>query len=580
MAKLWKKTFLLLEGIFALAVWDREEKELWIGRDRVGGRTLYYTTTDSTIWISPRLKILSSYHSNELDLIALRDYLCCAFVPGERTLWQEVKELRPGSFIRFTNDLKIPSPMSYWQPQAQVKNADRPLEYHGEKLRSLLDKIIPEYLPNNQPVGAYLSGGLDSSCIVALAAKNHDYPVHTYSIHFGAELPNELEFSSLVVQHCQTQHHILEITPDDMWNKLPITMANLDDPIGDPLTVPNYLLGNLAAENVGVILNGEGGDPCFGGPKNKPMLLNNIYGVLQSGKSDIVSSYLSSFHKCFADLSKLLKPEIWEAIKTEPYIFESDLNSDADLSASQTRVIRSNLYILQGATTPNLGNWQLEADSAQPNVIIGGRTYVPHRAIGPNPNGGANVPVALPDDCIKTAQIIAAQLRVNNISDSTANQIDSTYMGLEEPNRVAENCNLVSGQPLSNGMYVGNTYVGFDPTRIETDPGAFHAATVIAQDGGDNVTMEVVSPRCLNEDSPLQFDYLNVDFDMYNEEEERHSFVNSDVFETNRETQIYRDLIKRIKGGLIGDIIDNTGDKAIALQKTMGIKDPITHDEL
>ncbi|NET44786.1 asparagine synthetase B [Okeania sp. SIO2B3] len=333
-AELWqsygKKTFLLLEGIFALAVWDREEKELWIGRDRVGGRTLYYTTKESTIWISPRLKVLSSYHSNELDLIALRDYLCCAFVPGERTLWQEVKELRPGSFIRFTNDLKIPSPMSYWQPQVQVKNADRPLEYHGEKLRSLLDTIIPEYLPNNQPVGAYLSGGLDSSCIVALAAKNHGYPVHTYSIHFGAELPNELEFSSLVAQHCQTQHHILEITPDDMWNKLPITMANLDDPIGDPLTVPNYLLGNLAAENVEVILNGEGGDPCFGGPKNKPMLLNNIYGVLQSGKPDIVSSYLSSFHKCFADLSKLLKPEIWEAVKTEPYVFESDLNSDAD----------------------------------------------------------------------------------------------------------------------------------------------------------------------------------------------------------------------------------------------------------
>ncbi|MDY7006548.1 MAG: asparagine synthetase B family protein [Cyanobacteriota bacterium] len=333
-AELWQnygvKTFLLLEGIFALAVWDREEKELWIGRDRVGGRTLYYTTTDSTIWISPRLKVLSSYHSNELDLIALRDYLCCAFVPGKRTLWQEVKELRPGSFIHFTNDFKIPSQISYWQPQAQVKNAERPLEFHSQKLRSLLDKIIPEYLPNNQPVGAYLSGGLDSSCIVALAAKNHHYPVHTYSIHFGAELPNELEFSSLVSQHCQTQHHILEITPDDMWNKLPITMANLDDPIGDPLTVPNYLLGNLAAENVEVILNGEGGDPCFGGPKNKPMLLNNIYGGLQSGNPDIVSSYLSSFHKCFDFLPKLLKPDIWEAVKTEPYVFESDLNSDAD----------------------------------------------------------------------------------------------------------------------------------------------------------------------------------------------------------------------------------------------------------
>ncbi len=115
-----------------------------------------------------------------------------------------------------------------------------------------------------------------------------------------------------------------------MWNKLPITIANLDAPIGEPLTVPNYLLGNLAAENVAVILNGEGGDHCFGGPKNQPMLLKNIYGSLQLEKQDIVSSYLISFHKCFGDLSKLLKPEILEAVKTETYVFESDLKSDAD----------------------------------------------------------------------------------------------------------------------------------------------------------------------------------------------------------------------------------------------------------
>ena len=331
-AELWQtygiETFLFLEGIFALAVWDREKKELWIGRDRVGGRTLYYTNTDSTIRVAPRLKTLAPYHSHELDFIALRDYLCCAFVPGERTLWQEIKELRPGSFIRFFPPFETYLVLSYLQPQVQVKNGNEPLEYHSQKLRSLLDKIIPEYLPNNQPVGAYLSGGLDSSFIVALAAKNHNYPIHTYSIHFGAKLPNELEFSSLVAQHCQTQHHILEITPDDMWNNLPITMANLDDPIGDPLTVPNYLLGKLAAENVEVILNGEGGDPCFGGPKNKPMLLNSIYGSLSQVGQDLISPYLNSFQKCFGDLSKLLKPDIWESVKTENYVFESDLNSE------------------------------------------------------------------------------------------------------------------------------------------------------------------------------------------------------------------------------------------------------------
>ena len=109
-------------------------------------------------------------------------------------------------------------------------------------------KSYRNILPIDEPVGVYLSGGLDSSCITALAAKFHNHPVHTYSIHFGKNFPNELEFSGLVAQHCQTQHHILEITPNEMWSKLPQVMSYLDDPIGDPLTVPNYLLGKIARE--------------------------------------------------------------------------------------------------------------------------------------------------------------------------------------------------------------------------------------------------------------------------------------------------------------------------------------------
>lgn len=104
------------------------------------------------------------------------------------------------------------------------------------------------YLPPGETVGAFLSGGLDSSCITALAAKFHDSPVHTYSIHFGADCPNELEYSSLVAEHCQIQHHMLEITPAQMWEHLPETMAYLDDPIGDPLTVPAFIFAVAPSE--------------------------------------------------------------------------------------------------------------------------------------------------------------------------------------------------------------------------------------------------------------------------------------------------------------------------------------------
>ena len=311
-----------LVGMFAFVVWDREKQVLQLIRDRIGSRTLYYTTTGGVRWIAPQLRTLSPYRSSDLDLVALRDYLCCAFVPGERTLWQDVRELRPGTVLQFPHE-KV---QAYWQLQEQITAIDQPLVWHGDRLRELLDQVIQEYLPpQNEPVGVFLSGGLDSSAITALAAKFHNSPVHTFSIHFGSESPNELEFSSLVATHCQTQHHILEITFADMWERLPETMAYLDDPIGDPLTIPNLLLGRLARESVQVVLNGEGGDPCFGGPKNQPMLINSLYNSVTN--QDSLEAYLISFQKCVADLPQLLKPEVLTAIETAPWVFAEDLYS-------------------------------------------------------------------------------------------------------------------------------------------------------------------------------------------------------------------------------------------------------------
>lgn len=313
-----------LVGMFALVVWDREKQVLQLIRDRIGSRTLYYTTTGAVRWIAPQLRTLSPYRSSDLDLVALRDYLCCAFVPGERTLWQDIRELRPGTVLQLPDD-KV---QTYWQLQEQITAIDQPLAWHGDRLRELLDQVMQEYLPpQNEPVGVFLSGGLDSSSITALAAKFHNSPVHTFSIHFGPECPNELEFSSVVATHCQTHHHILEITFADMWERLPETMAYLDDPIGDPLTIPNLLVGRLAKESVEIVLNGEGGDPCFGGPKNQPMLINSLYGSVTN--QDSLQAYLISFQKCAADLLQLLKPEVLTAIETAPWVFAEDLYSQA-----------------------------------------------------------------------------------------------------------------------------------------------------------------------------------------------------------------------------------------------------------
>jgi asparagine synthase (glutamine-hydrolysing) len=321
-AQLWDKWQLetpnLLQGMFGLVICDLELHQILLVRDPIGARTIYYVP-GKTWWIAPQLSSLNPYRSNQLDPIALRDYLTCSFVPGERTLWQDVRELRPGTILQLP-EAKI---ITYWQLQERV--IDRAsLAWHGDKLRSQLELVMREYLPPQEPVGVFLSGGLDSSCIAALATQLHDAPVHTYSIHFGAECANELEFSSLVANHCHTNHHILEITFRQMWDKLPETMAYLDDPIGDPLTVPNLLVGKLANRDVRVTLNGEGGDPCFGGPKNQPMLIDSLYGSVT--ERDPLQAYLASFQKCATDLPQLLKPE-WQQLQ-QPWIFEADLNSE------------------------------------------------------------------------------------------------------------------------------------------------------------------------------------------------------------------------------------------------------------
>ena len=340
-ARLWDlfedRTVQLLEGMFGIAVWDRERQRLLLARDRVGARTLYYTQGEATRWVAPQLRTLASRVSKDLDLVALRDYLCCAFVPGERTMWRDARELRPGATLSFP-DGEI---QQYWKIEERITDGEKPLDWHARRLRAVLDKVVEEYLPPEAPVGAYLSGGLDSSLVVALAARLHTDSVHTYSIHFGDECPNELEFSDLVARHCGTEHRVIEITPEEMWDQLPETMSCLDDPIGDPLTVPNLILGRAAKESADVILNGEGGDPCFGGPKNQPMLLTSLYrGALQSGVEscsiltsvtpDLTSAYLASFQKCSLDLPRLLRPEVSSAVGSHPSIFESELNGQAN----------------------------------------------------------------------------------------------------------------------------------------------------------------------------------------------------------------------------------------------------------
>ena len=163
----------------------------------------------------------------------------------------------------------------------------------------------------NQPPAVFLSGGIDSSAVLAVAARQlPEVRIPTFSAHFGAEYARENEFVQLMVDRYHTDHRWLEIRPGGFLERLREIVWRLDDPIGDPVTVPNYLLAQAASQVADVVLNGEGGDPCFGGPKNIPMLLARLYGPLPDEPSAgwLERNYLRAFQRCYQDLSALLDP--------------------------------------------------------------------------------------------------------------------------------------------------------------------------------------------------------------------------------------------------------------------------------
>jgi asparagine synthase (glutamine-hydrolysing) len=300
-------------GMYAAAVWLPAERRLWLLRDGAGARTLYWTGGAAHGWSfasSPRPLRRAAGVPGDVDLVALRDYLTAAFVPGARTMWRGVSELRPGTALALPEGRVH----TFWEPTESIVDPDAPLEVHAARLRAVIDEAVRVRLPASGPVGVYLSGGVDSSLVTALAARMAPGPVHTFSLHFGGGYANELEWSSWVARHCGTEHHVLEFPGRVIERHLPETLALLDDPIGDPLTTPNLLIGRAAARVTGTILNGEGGDPSFGGPKNTPMLLHALYG----GADELASAYLRSFGKCWDDLPALLTGDVQAALRDEP----------------------------------------------------------------------------------------------------------------------------------------------------------------------------------------------------------------------------------------------------------------------
>lgn len=307
-----------IQGAFALA-WIAPDGSLHLARDPIGERSLYYAKVpDGYVFASTlRALLAADLVPRRVDRVGVAEYLSYAYVPGSRTLVEGVRAVLPGEIVRLGRDGI--TTRRYWDPPGD--DQVHPLSAEAEMrvdLRARIEAAVMRRLPlASEPVGASLSGGLDSSLVVAVAQRLAGRQLQTFSISFGPEYPNELMYSSMVAEHCGTKHTILELPPEAIVHHIDDVAAAFDRPVGDPLTVPNALLFREVAGHVGVLLNGEGGDPCFGGPKNLPMILAELYGDARNAPGDPYArerTYLRAYQKCYDDLPALLDAQARAAI--------------------------------------------------------------------------------------------------------------------------------------------------------------------------------------------------------------------------------------------------------------------------
>lgn len=256
-----------LRGMFAFAIWDAVHRELFIARDRAGKKPLYYTVTPGgTLIFGSELKSLREHPAflQQIDVDALDSYLAFGYVPDPLTIFRDVHKLPPGHYLTFKNG--VAQVEQYWdfpyeQPQANPFHNE---EECLEELRALLDDSVKIRMVADVSLGAFLSGGIDSSTVVGLMARNSDRPVKTFSIGFHEDSYNELKYARLAAKTFGTEHHEFIVTPD-ICEVVDELVWHFDEPFADSSAIPTYMLSKLAREHVKVVLSGDGGDELFGG---------------------------------------------------------------------------------------------------------------------------------------------------------------------------------------------------------------------------------------------------------------------------------------------------------------------------
>ncbi len=254
-----------LRGMFAFAIYDRERRQLFLARDRVGKKPLYYAFDGSTLVFASEVKAIfaGGLLAPEPDFEQLEAFLQLGYVPGPRSAFVGVRSLPPGCYLTLSADGEL-GEHRYWRLNYRSKDRRSEAEWK-ERIAATLDEAVRIRLVSDVPLGAFLSGGMDSSAVVALMSRAQSR-VKTFSIGFGDDDYDERRYARMVAERFDTEHHEFQVEPqlDEM---LPVLVEHYDEPFGDPSALPSLYISRLARQQGGVtvVLNGDGGDENFGG---------------------------------------------------------------------------------------------------------------------------------------------------------------------------------------------------------------------------------------------------------------------------------------------------------------------------
>jgi asparagine synthase (glutamine-hydrolysing) len=252
-----------LRGMFAFALWDLGSRRLLLARDRVGKKPLFYRVTPEGIWFGSELKALlqDPDFPRQVDPIAIHHYLTYQYVPAPWSIWEGVRKLPPAHVLSWRDGVVRVS--RYWRlsytPKRELTDSEA-----VEATRSLVREATQLRMISDRPIGAFLSGGIDSSIVVAAMAELSPEPVKTFSIGFSEESYDERRFARLVAERFGTDHHELVVQPSAL-DVLPTLVWHYDEPFADSSAIPSYYLANMTRAHVTVALTGDGGDESFAG---------------------------------------------------------------------------------------------------------------------------------------------------------------------------------------------------------------------------------------------------------------------------------------------------------------------------